>query len=147
MKLSHLVLAAACAVAAFAAPASAQPGIDPTVRIQLDSAVSLMRGQGFAQQGPFHSGALGDGGEAVVRLDLRGGTTYMIMAVCDGDCSDLDLRLTDASGTEVDSDFELDDVPIVTAEVARNGAYQLTVGMAACSVEPCGYGVAVFAQR
>lgn len=147
MKNTVLALAAVCAVLATAAPAAAQPGIDATVRMQLDSAVSMFRGQGFAQQGDYRSGALADGGSDVVRLELRGGHSYMIVGVCDTDCSDLDFKLVDAAGEEVDSDYELDDVPMVAAAVAGNGTYTLTVSMAACSVEPCGYGVAVFAQR
>jgi hypothetical protein len=38
-------------------------------------------------------------------------------------------------------------LPMAAAEVARNGTYQLTVSMASCSIEPCEYGIAVFAQR
>ena len=145
MKLPLLALAALCAALATAAPAAAQ--IDGTVKIQLDSAVSMFRGQGFDLQGAYRSGSLADGAEAVVSLDLEGGRSYIIVGVCDSDCSDLDFALADASGTEVDNDYELDDVPMVAVEVARAATYRLTVGMATCSVEPCGYGVAVFAQR
>lgn len=147
MKLSRLLLAAACALAASAAPAAAQPELAGIVRTQLDSAVVLMRSNGFVQQGTYRGGALGDDANEVVQVDLQGGQNYLIMAVCDQDCSDLDLNLVDASGASLDSDYEPDDVPMVVAEVSRTGTYQLTVGMAECSVEPCGYGVAVFAQR
>jgi hypothetical protein len=147
MKIALLALAAACAVVVSAAPAAAQPELAPVVRMQLDSAVVMFRNEGFQQQGGFHGGALDDGESEVVTLDLRGGYSYMIVGVCDGDCSDLDFRLDDAAGNEVDSDFELDDVPMVAAAVSSNGSYSLTVSMASCSIEPCGYGVAVFAQR
>lgn len=148
MKTSLLALAAACVLTvAAAAPAAAQPRMDAVVRTQLDSAVVLMRGQGFALQGALRAGALANGAQEELRLDLQGGNTYMIMGVCDVDCDDLDLLLSDAAGNEVDSDYLVDDVPMVTAEVGRSGAYTLTVSMASCSIEPCGYGIAVFAQR
>lgn len=147
MKTTLLALAAVCVMAAAAAPAAAQPRMDAVVRTQLDSAVVLMRGQGFTLQGTLRAGALANGAEESLRLDVQGGHAYMIMGVCDVDCDDLDLLLTDAAGNEVDSDYLVDDVPMVAAEVARNATYQLTVSMASCSIEPCGYGVAVFAKR
>jgi hypothetical protein len=147
MKTSLLALAVACVLAGVAAPAAAQPGMDAVVRTQLDSAVVLMRGQGFALQGAFRAGALADGGQEELRVELQAGNAYMIMGVCDVDCDDLDLLLADAAGTEVDSDYLPDDVPMVAATVSRGGAYRLTVSMASCSIEPCGYGIAIFAQR
>jgi hypothetical protein len=147
MKTSLLALAVACVLAVAAAPAAAQPRMDAVVRTQLDSAVVLMRGQGFALQGALRAGALANGAQEELRLDLQGGHAYMIMGVCDVDCEDLDLLLSDAAGNEVDSDYLVDDVPMVAAEVSRSGAYTLTVSMASCSIEPCGYGIAVFAQR
>jgi hypothetical protein len=144
MKSLALALAAVCTVAGFASPAAAQ---DPVLRTQLDASVATMRAEGFTQQGAFRFGRLNDGGTETLRIDLMGGHSYIVVGVCDTDCDDLDLMLRNAAGTEIDSDYEVDDVPVVAAEVARNGTYQLTVSMASCSIEPCGYGIAVFAQR
>jgi hypothetical protein len=130
-----------------AAPASAPTAPNTLVRLQLDSAVVGMRSEGFALQGNYRRGMLRNGGDAAISLALRGGYQYVIMGVCDGDCDDLDLLLTDARGDAVDSDFGLDDVPIVMADVARRARYTVTVTMASCTVETCGYGVAVFRAR
>jgi opacity protein-like surface antigen len=143
---SLLALAAAGALLLSAAPAAAQ-SVDRVVREQLEAAADMMRAEGYTQQGGIRAGALEDGEAESLTLELSGGHEYVIMGVCDADCSDLDLVLRDAGGSEVDSDYEVDDVPVVVAEVARNGSYRLTVSMAACSIEPCGYGVAVFAKR
>jgi hypothetical protein len=144
MKSLALALAAVCTAAGVASPAAAQ---DPAVRMQLDSASVMMRSQGFAQQGAFRFGALNNGADESLSVDLRGGNSYIVIGVCDSDCDDMDLVLSDAAGNEIDSDYEMDDVPMVAAEVARNGTYRLTVSMPSCSIEPCGYGIAVFAQR
>ena len=144
MKLPVIALAAMGAALLFAAPAHAQPEI---IRTQLDSAASLMGNQGFRLQDNIVHGDLRQGQDEAFELELEGGKTYIIVGVCDGDCSDLDMALTTAGGDDVDSDYELDDVPMVMVEVARNATYNLTVRMAACSVEPCGFGVGVFANN
>jgi hypothetical protein len=141
--MKSLALAAACTVAGVTSPAAAQ---DPVVRELLDVTVVMMRTQGFVQQGAFRFGRLNEGERGALRIDLMGGNNYIVIGVCDSDCDNLDLVLSNAAGTEVDSDYDLDDVPTLAAEVARNGTYQLTVSMASCSIEPCGYGIAVFAQ-
>jgi hypothetical protein len=75
MKTPLLALAVACVLAVAAAPAAAQPRMDAVVRTQLDSAVVLMRGQGFALQGALRAGALANGAQEELRLPRprRGG--------------------------------------------------------------------------
>jgi hypothetical protein len=142
VKTVLLSLVAMCVAAA--SPASAQSAI---VEEQLDSAVVMMRSQGLELQGPFRSGALSDGEETNIQVELQAGREFIIVGVCDADCDDMDLALADATGTRLASDFELDDVPMVSAAISRTGTYQLTVLMPSCSINPCGYGVAVFASR
>ena len=142
MKLPVIALAFVAALL-FAAPAHAQP---PIIRTQLDSAATLMGGQGFRLQDDIVSGDLRQGEDSEFELELEGGKTYIIVGVCDGDCSDLDMALTTAGGEDVDSDYETDDVPMVMVEVGRGQTYHLKVQMAACSVEPCAFGVGVFAD-
>ena len=143
MKLPVIALAAFGAALLFAAPAAAQPAI---IRTQLDSAAVLMGGNGFRLQDDIVSGDLRQGQNEEFELQLEAGKTYIIVGVCDGDCSDLDMALTTSGGDEVDSDYADDDVPMVTVEVQRSATYNLMVRMAACSIEPCAYGVSVFAD-
>ena len=114
--------------------------------MQLDSAVVLAKSEGFSQQGNWLVGALEDGGSTTLPTELRAGLTYLIVGVCDYDCTDVDLILDDPSGDEVVSDLLADDAPVLTADIATAGAYSVTVNMAACSVDPCNYGVAIFAK-
>ena len=141
MKLPVIALAALGAALLFAAPAAAQPS---AVTVQLDSAVTLMSNQGYSKQDDFVTGKLQQVEDSEFELQLEGGKTYIIVGVCDGDCTDLDMALTTAAGQDVSSDFEDDDVPMVMVEVAQGATYNLMVKMAACSVEPCGFGVGVF---
>lgn len=143
MKLPVIALAALGAALFFAAPAAAQPAI---IRTQLDSAGVLMGSRGFTLQDDIVSGDLRTGQNQEFELQLEGGKSYIIVGVCDGDCTDMDMALTTSAGADVDSDFEDDDVPMVMVEVQRGATYNLKVQMAACSVEPCAFGVGVFAN-
>jgi hypothetical protein len=147
VKTAMLSLVAVCTAAIIASPASAQSAIDHTVKMQLDSTVVLMDRGGFELQGPFRSGVLRTGEETVIPLELQEGRAFIIVGFCDIDCDDIDLVLADATGTQLDSDFKPDDVPMVAVEISRTGTYHLTVSMPSCRIDPCGYGVAVFASR
>lgn len=146
MKLPVIALAAFAAAMAFAAPAPAAAQLN-VVRAQLDSTAILMNGRGFRQQDDFVTGSMNAGANEEFELSLDGGKQYVIVGFCDGDCTDLDLALTSAGGADVDSDYETDDYPVVLVEPGRAGTYNLKVIMATCSVEPCFYGVGVFAKN
>lgn len=140
------ILASACASSGGVAPASAQAPTHEIVTMQLDSAVSFVRPQGFALTGPYRGGSLGSGAQEALTLELAAGRTYFISGACDQGCADLDLLLEDPSGAEIGSDYAPDDVPIIITTVPRSASYRLVVTMASCSVAPCGWGVAVLAQ-
>jgi len=79
-------------------------------------------------------------------LNLHAGTTYALIGVCDQDCTDIDLRLYDSDGDEVDSDLKTDDKPIVQIAPRVTGEYRVKVTMASCSTSPCFYGVGVYGK-
>jgi uncharacterized membrane protein len=95
---------------------------------------------------PLHEGQLGEGATEDKRITLSGGTSYAVLALCDSDCDDVDLTLLDASGTEVDSDIDTDDFPMVMASPAATSSYTVRVRMYTCSVAPCRYAVGVFVK-
>lgn len=141
MKLSFIAIAAA-AVALVSTPAHAQPEIIAT---QLDSAVVLMGGNGFVPVDNAVTGTLPQGEDEEFELELEAGTQYIVVGVCDGGCSDLDLVLT-RGDDEVEADRELDDVPMLAIE-NQSGTFVLSVQMATCSSSQCHYGVRVFRSR
>lgn len=69
-----------------------------------------------------------------------------MIGLCDADCSDFDIELFDGAGREVYSDLETDDVPVVFTTASEAGRYRASVGMVECSVEPCYYGIALYAR-
>jgi hypothetical protein len=138
------VLALAFSLFALPVALEAQDEFERQVRNQLDAASESFRSDGYTQTHDLYLSRLDDGDDETVTFDLNRGTTYMIMGVCDNDCSDLDLVLYDGDGDEVDSDLELDDVPIVSVSTGRADTYRVEVRMADCDSEPCRFGVGVY---
>ncbi len=104
------------------------------------------RVQGFTGVGGEETGALQEGQEMRFSLSLQAGQEYRVLGVCDQDCDDLDLRLFDPGGTEVDSDLLRDAVPLLEISPSTSGEYRVAVLMVGCSIEPCGFRVATFAK-
>jgi S1-C subfamily serine protease len=93
------------------------------------------------------TGALRTRQSHTIPVTLDRGMKYTVLGTCDRDCTDLDLAIRQIDGTVVSEDVEADDVPIVSVTVGRSGTFHILVTMAACSVEPCWYGVGVVTRR
>jgi hypothetical protein len=145
MKLHALVVAAGMALITSAAPLAAQAGA--VVEAQLREAIAEAASGGFTLQGRPIYGALNDGAAETIRVSLTAGNSYLIVGVCDEDCADMDLVLSDATGRSLAQDILDDDTPVLTLEITRSGGYDLRVRMPDCDVNPCGYGIAILAQR
>ena len=71
---------------------------------------------------------------------------YRAVAVCDGDCSDVDLMVTDEAGEVLGMDVLDDDVPIVDFKTP-GGPVGLSVKMILCQTDVCYYGVQLFRKN
>ena len=70
-------------------------------------------------------GVLEPGAEVGLEIELVSGVEYMIMGVCDADCDDLDLTLTDPDGNEIMSDALNDAYPVLLFTAPASGAHIL----------------------
>lgn len=116
------------------------------VQGQLTRAGRFFSENGFQMTHDVYTGSLDEEQTETLTLTLHAGTAYALVAVCDDDCSDLDLRLYDADGKLVDEDLKKDDAPIVMVTPDETASYTLKVIMAACSSSPCFYGVGAFGK-
>ena len=121
-------------------PAAQDGGV---VQQQLAEADQLMVGVA-TNTGNQGFGDLNDGDDVDLTLALRPGSEYIIVGVCDSDCSDLDMIATGGAGSTLDSDLETDDVPLLSFVADGTGRVTLSISMADCSDEPCGYGYRVY---
>ena len=132
------------------APAAYSQGSYRTIlEAQLDAVQDRMSTEGYrpdskAAYTDMIVGVLDPGAEVGLEVDLVAGVEYMIMGVCDADCDDLDLTLTDTGGTEVSSDALDDAYPVLLFTAPASGAHILWVNMYDCSVSPCSFGYKVF---
>ena len=77
--------------------------------------------------------------------DLEPNTGYLIVGVCDGDCSDIDMQIENDDGDKLDTDIEDDDAPVLEFRTdASSDHYKLDLDMVTCSAEVCFYGIGVF---
>jgi hypothetical protein len=89
------------------------------------------------------SGWLGNGAAATHTMTLEAGVAFTFTGICDEDCSDLDLALLDENFREIDSDFLMDDIPVVAVTPQWTGQFHLRVIMARCTRAPCAYAIEI----
>lgn len=112
----------------------------------LGRASEMVTSRGMHATHEPYIGALRNSSAETHAVQLTAGTTYSMIGVCDNDCSDLDLRLYDPSGNEVDNDVLDDDTPIVSVTPRRSGRYTVRAIMTACSNQPCRYGIGIYGR-
>lgn len=143
------------AVDSFVAPAEPDAGGEADVdrqyraqiETQLDASGAVYTAEGYAGTHDPHIDRLTPNATDSINFELEADVEYVVIGVCDSDCSDLDLRLKDENGNTIDEDFATDDVPIVEVSPAWTGRFDLDVVMANCSESYCYYGVAIFGKR
>ena len=142
------IATAAIAAAALLLPATAhsQGNWQQVVSSQISRAAGFFGERGYERTHDIYNGSLADHESESMTLNLHAGTTYALIGVCDQDCTDIDLRLYDSDGDEVDSDLKTDDKPIVQVAPHVTGEYRVKVTMASCSTSPCFYGVGVYGK-
>lgn len=127
------------------APARAQSRWREQVNAQIEQASKILRERGFEKTDTYDGSLNNDASESLT-LSLRAGRQYAVLAVCDNDCTDIDLRIYGENDKEVDSDILDDDKPVVNVSPGNDGKYRLKIIMAKCSTSPCFYGVGLFAK-
>ncbi|PYP74278.1 MAG: hypothetical protein DMD41_02190 [Gemmatimonadetes bacterium] len=145
--MSRTVLA--CLVgAALLAPgaARAQNQWERTVRSQVRQHSQFLTDRDYQLTGDVYQGKLANHETEYLTITLHPGTSYSFLGVCDDDCRDIDLRLFDPDGDEIDADVGTDDWPIVKVTPRVTGQYQVKVVMASCATNPCYYGIGVFTK-
>lgn len=116
------------------------------VRRQIDNIHPVLIGERYSRSHNLVTGSLKKAGHREVFADLRVGVTYAFVAVCDSDCSDIDLRLYSPTGVLLESDLLRNDTPILIHRVLRPGKYKILVSMVGCNNDPCFYGLAIYSR-
>lgn len=76
------------------------------------------------------------------RVHLNGGTPYVFIGACDGDCNNIDIELIDMhTGGVVASDVLPDDYPLVQFTPPATADYMARVILQTCTTAPCYVGM------
>jgi len=145
--IAILGAAAIATVLGYSAPSFALDRYERQVLRQLRSAADELRGEGWRKSHDYYTDKIRRGRTEIYRLTLDAKERYLIVAFCDTDCDDVDLRLYNNGGKEIDVDVEGDDYPVVTVATGATERYQVEVSMPGCYARRCTIGIGVFYQR
>jgi type IV secretory pathway VirB10-like protein len=132
-------------------PSSPAPEVstasDEAYRAQITSQLMSMS-QSAAENGFTFTDSfvdkLSNEGSYGLSLSLDEGSTYMVKAVCDEDCRDVDLLIYDENSNLVQADEEMNDFPEAVISPALSGDFTLEITMPNCAAQYCYYGVSIF---
>ena len=112
------------------------------VAARLDRAVSAVTAPPRAAS-VRRTGTLNSGEASTVPATLVQGTAYAIVAVCDDDCSRLQLTLLTPNGSEIAKERNSESLPIVHFTPTTTQPYRIRVVMEGCRVNPCWYALGI----
>ena len=75
---------------------------------------------------------------------LSSGVSYTILAVCDDNCSDLNLTLKNQKGNKIANDEKQDGISVISFTPTENSNYQITTRPDKCTTEQCEFGMVLF---
>jgi len=117
-----------------------------SVRQQLREAGRAAEREGYRLSHDPFTGKLRPRDAEFITITLRAGVNYIIVAVCDQDCRDMDLRLFDENRNLISEDVSPDDVPVVSVTPRRTATFRIQAIMSRCAAPECLYGVGAFAR-
>jgi len=89
------------------------------------------------------SGTLNTDEGASFQTTLVEGTSYAIVAVCDDDCSRLQVTLLSPSGSDIAKERNSESLPTLHFTAEITAVYSIRVVMEGCRWNPCWYAAAV----
>jgi len=100
--------------------------------------------QGYRPEGELLSGSVADDVTDTRTVDLEAGVQYAILAVCDEECFDIDLKISDSADSTLVEDVSPDDTPVLEFTAPVTGRYELDLIMFSCQASSCTWGGRIF---
>ncbi len=117
------------------------------VRNELVRNRASLLGQGYRPEGELLQGEAGQRATDPHVVTLEAGVAYAILAVCDEDCNDIDLRITGPSDSTLAEDVQPDDTPVLEFTATETGQYDLDLIMFTCHANSCRWAGRVFRRQ
>ena len=129
--------------ASSASPSAQAPDTSPNALAMVDSTIAAM--QGFRPYTDGQFGRLAAGQSQTTQVFLQPGN-YMLAAVCDEQCQDVDMHVGDMLRTQQAPEELNPALPIATYSAFSPGQFRITITMRHCTTDTCGYGFKVYIQ-
>jgi len=113
------------------------PPVENTAR--LAALEQRLRGSGYELTGNNNDELNSNETMRLQLANLELDVSYQVLASCDDDCSNLDLRLIDEDNNELVHDTASDALPVLDFKLDTPRNYFLLVHMVSCRVAPCKY--------
>ena len=130
-------------------PAFAQNEYEEFVEEQIEELCDYIWCE-FLDHVDYFIGSAAEGSSNSHSVEITAGEEYIVYAVCDQDCDDVDIFFYDPSGSLVANDSSAqahDDFPTASAEfefeATSSGTYRLEVKIYGCSTSTCYYAAEV----
>ncbi|WP_293136472.1 hypothetical protein [Okeania sp. SIO3I5] len=85
--------------------------------------------------------------EVPFTAELSADVSYTIMAVCDDNCSNLNLNLENKQRNKILNDEKQDGIPVISFTPTENSDYRITARPDKCTTEKCEFGMALFVPK
>lgn len=129
------------------ASAKARQELEQSVFAKLQAAKEALKQEGGLKLVfPPTVGKLAQGASAPYTMQLNAGNEYTIVALCDEDCLDINLSITDMYGNEIAADMKEDNYPLITLTPPFTGKFQANASIQNCSADFCYFGLGVFSK-
>lgn len=102
------------------------------------------RDETIREIGSVKVGRLKQGEEATIPLEVTGAHEALVIAACDQQCDDLDLRVVTTDGRLIGLDEDEDELPRVHIEAGKTNALLLRVRMPRCKGSSCWFAISQF---
>ena len=141
-RLVAILLIGGSIITATSIPVSGQPR-DRVVAELIDFSNEVEAEGGKVPSHAVLTGTLRAGETHDVQVHTCADIEYLVVGVCDGDCTDVDLYARNSLGESEDSDVLPDDVPILDFTPGATGFTTISVEMVSCEGS-CDWGVQLY---
>ena len=146
MSATRVVLPMLFGIVVMSASLPAQQRWEPQVQGRLARAIDALPATSNLSV-IKRSGMLNRDEGASFQTPLVEHTSYAIVAVCDDDCSRLQLTLLSPSGSDIAKERNSESLPTLRLTATTTAVYGIRVVMEGCRWNPCWYAIAVVPLR
>jgi hypothetical protein len=125
-------------------PAAAQSRWERQVTVGFQRASQALRQEGYVETDTRYEFVLNTSETSVFALALQSGEAYVLVGICDEDCVGLELAMFAENDYEIEAARRPTNAPILRTTPRDSAPYRVQVVMAACRLNPCWAGVALY---